>query len=122
LGLGFGFLQDVIFGSALGFFAMAKMLLGYGAGLLGRELYQDQLAAPALLVFADTLTHELILHLLVNQFIGVGLPVEWSLSRLFIPKALYNMLLSLFIYPLLYRLYCRQQEISLKTGARRRRY
>ena len=41
LGLGFGLLQDVIFGSALGFFAMAKMLLGYGAGLLGRELYQD---------------------------------------------------------------------------------
>ena len=122
LGLGFGLLQDVIFGSALGFFAMAKMLLGYGAGLLGRELYQDQLPAPVLLVFAATLTHELILHLLVNQFIGVGLPVEWSLGRLFIPKALYNMGLSLFIYPLLYRLYLKQKDFSLKSGVRGRRY
>ncbi|MEW5785824.1 MAG: rod shape-determining protein MreD [Bacillota bacterium] len=122
LGLFFGLLQDIIFGSALGFFALAKMILGYGAGLLGRELYQDQLLAPVLLVFVGTLAHESILYFLVNQFIGVGMPVELSLSRLFIPKSLYNMGLTLFLYPLLYRLYQNRKTLSLKSTQRSGRY
>ncbi len=105
IGLCAGLLQDIIFSSALGFFALAKMLLGYGTGLIGRELYREQLLAPVLLVFVGTLTHEFILYFLVSRFVGFGLPVEWSLSRLFIPKALYNMALTLLIYPLYFRLY-----------------
>jgi len=62
IGLCAGLLQDVIFSSALGFFALAKMILGYGAGLLGRELYREQLLAPVLLVFVATLTHEILLY------------------------------------------------------------
>lgn len=117
IGLFAGLLQDIIFGSALGFFALAKMLLGYGAGLLGRELYQDQLMAPVLLVFVGALTHEFFLHILVTHFIGMDMPVEWSLSRFFIPKALYNMGLALLFYPLLYRLYYSSKSISLKMKA-----
>lgn len=105
IGLCAGLLQDVIFSSALGFFALAKMLLGYGAGLIGRELYREQLLAPVFLVFVGTLMHEFILCFLVSRFVGFGLPVEWSLSRLFIPKALYNMALVLLIYPLFFRFY-----------------
>jgi rod shape-determining protein MreD len=119
VGLCAGLLQDVIFSSALGFFALAKMLLGYGSGLLGRELYREQLLAPVLLVFVGTLTHEFILYFLVSQFMGFGLPVEWSLSRLFIPKAFYNMALALLIYPLFFRLYHRKKQ--LKTSINRRR-
>ncbi len=119
IGLCAGLLQDIIFSKALGFFALAKMLLGYGAGLLGRELYREQLLAPVLLVFVGTLTHEFILHLLVSQFIGFGLPVEISLSRLFIPKAFYNMALALLIYPLFFRLYERNKR--LKSGFSRQK-
>ncbi len=119
IGLCAGLLQDIIFSKALGFFALAKMLLGYGAGLLGRELYREQLLAPVLLVFVGTLTHEFVLHLLVSQLIGYGQPVEWSLSRLFIPKAFYNMALALLIYPLFFRLYHRKKQP--RTGFSRRR-
>ena len=122
LGLSAGLFQDVIFGSALGFFALAKMLLGYGAGLLGRELYQDQLLAPVLLVFVGTLTHEFILYFLVSQFIGPGAPVEWSMSAFFIPKALYNMGFTLLLYPLLYRFYYSNRLLRFKLNLRGRRY
>ena len=122
IGLLAGLLQDVIFGSALGFFALAKMLLGYGAGLLGRELYQEQLFAPALLVFIGTLAHEFVLYFLVSQFIGLGMPVEWSLSRLFIPKAFYNMGLTLLIYPLLFRFSRRKKFLGLSINLRGRRF
>ncbi len=122
VGLCAGLFQDVIFGSALGFFALAKMLLGYGAGRLGRELYQDQLLAPALLVFVGTLIHEFLLYFLVNQYLGLGLPVEWSLSRFFVPKSLYNMGLALMVYPLIYRLYYSNKQLNLKLSTRGRRY
>ncbi|NLA05115.1 MAG: rod shape-determining protein MreD [Firmicutes bacterium] len=119
IGLCAGLLQDVIFSSALGYFALAKMVLGYGAGLMGRELYREQLMAPAVLVFAATLAHEFILYLLVNWLMSSGLPAEWSLSRLFIPKAFYNTAFTLLIYPLFYRFYYRGRQ--LKSGLQRRR-
>lgn len=122
IGLCAGLLQDVIFGSALGFFALAKMLLGYGAGLLGRELYQEQLFAPVLLVFVGTLAHEFVLYFLVSQFIGRGMPVEWSLSRLFIPKAFYNMGLTLLIYPILFRFSRSKKFLGFNFNLRGRRY
>jgi rod shape-determining protein MreD len=119
IGLCAGLLQDVIFSSALGFFALAKMILGYGAGLLGRELYREQLLAPVLLVFVATLTHEILLYFLVSQFVGFGFPVEWSFSRLFIPKAFYNTVLALLLYPFFFRLYHRLKQP--KTSLHRRR-
>lgn len=122
LGFCAGLMQDIIFGSALGFFALAKMLLGYGAGRLGRELYQDQLLAPTLLTFAGTLIHEFLLYFLVNQFIGLGLPMQWTLSRFFIPKALYNTAFALVIYPLFYRLYFYKSKPDFRITARGRRY
>ncbi|HHX87098.1 MAG TPA: rod shape-determining protein MreD, partial [Firmicutes bacterium] len=78
LGLVGGLLQDVLFGSGLGYFALVKMLMGYGAGTLGREFYREQLLAPMLLLFVGTLSHELLLNILVSQFIGLGMPVEWT--------------------------------------------
>ncbi len=119
IGLCAGLLQDIIFSSALGFFALAKMLLGYGAGLIGRELYREQLLAPVLLVFVGTLTHEFVLYFLVSRFVGFGLPVEWSLSRLFIPKALYNMALALLIYPFFFRFSQRKKQLDNSMGRRR---
>lgn len=105
IGLLAGLLQDIVLGSALGFFACAKMLLGYGAGLLGRELYHDQLLAPSLMVLVGTLIHEFLLFFLITRFIGPEMSVEWSISNFFIPKAFYNMGLTLLCYPLLYRFY-----------------
>lgn len=118
IGLCAGLFQDIIFSSALGFFTLAKMLLGYGAGLIGRELYREQLLAPVLLVFVGTLTHEFMLYFLVSRFVGFGLPVEWSLSRLFIPKALYNMGLALLIYPFFFRFYHRKRQLKNSLGRR----
>ncbi len=103
LGLIGGLLQDVLFGAGLGCFALAKMLAGYGAGLLEREFFRERLLAPVLLVFTGTLFHELVLNLLVSRFTGLGFPVAWTLHHFLIPKALYNAGLTLFIYPLFCR-------------------
>jgi len=121
-GLLAGLFQDAMLGPGLGYFALAKMAIGYGVGLLSREFYQDQLLAPTLIVFVGTLTHEFILYFLISQFIGLGVPVEWSLSRFFIPKALYNMGLILLIYPAVFNFYYRNRFTNLKAALRERRF
>ncbi len=120
LGLLGGFLQDVLFGSGLGYFALAKMLMGYGAGALGREFYREQLLAPALLLFAGTLSHELLLNILVSQFIGLGIPVEWTVNHFLIPKAVYNSGLTLLLYPCMLYLYMSRKKENIKFKPQRR--
>jgi len=122
VGLVAGLLQDIVLGSVLGFFALAKMLLGYGAGLLGRDLYQDQLFAPALLVGLGTLTHETILLFLVNRFIGSEISVGWSVGSSFLLKTLYNMVLALLCYPLIYRLCSKSRFPDAEDTAVRKRF
>lgn len=120
LGLLGGFLQDVLFGSGLGYFALAKMLMGYGAGVLGREFYREQLLAPALLLFAGTLSHELLLNILVSQFIGLGLPMGWTINHFLIPKAAYNSGLTLLLYPLMLYLYQNRKKENIRFKSQRR--
>jgi len=120
LGLMGGLLQDVLFGSGLGYFALAKMLMGYGAGVLGREFYREQLLAPTLLLFAGTLSHELLLNISISQFIGLGMPVEWTINHFLIPKAAYNSGLTLLLYPLMFHLYQSRIKKNIRFTSQRR--
>ena len=120
LGLLGGFFQDILFGSSLGYFALAKMLMGYGAGFLGREFYREQLLAPTLLLFAGTLAHELLLNILVSQFIGLSMPIGWTMNHFLIPKAAYNSGLTLLLYPAMLYLYRGRKRESIKFRSRRK--
>lgn len=122
LGLCAGLLQDIFYGSGLGYFALAKMLLGYGSGLLRREFYQEQLLTPVLMVFVGTLLHELLLNILVGQFVGLRAPLQWTVSQFLIPKAVYNAGLALLLYPLLFRFYQRGNLFGLKFNLREERF
>ena len=71
LGLIGGLLQDLLFGSVLGLFALTKMLIGVAAGLVGREVYRDQIFAPLIVVFIGTFIHETLVFALMYNFIGI---------------------------------------------------
>jgi rod shape-determining protein MreD len=104
IGIIAGFLQDIIFGPALGFFSLAKMLSAFLAGLASREIYRDQIIGPALTVFLITFFHEMIIFLLVGLFWGGNnYNFYYALKNLFLPRALYHFILTIPIYPLLYR-------------------
>ncbi len=103
LGLLTGLLQDLFFGPALGFFALAKMVVAYLVGLTAREVYKDQLAGPMLIVFMATFVHEFIIFFLRLLFWGHGGDFFYFLDVLFLRKAAYHLLLAMLFYPLLYR-------------------
>jgi len=104
IGIIAGFLQDIIFGPLLGVFSLAKMLAAFLAGLISREIYKDQIIGPTLAVFLLTIFHEAVVFLLVSLFWrGSCSNFYYSLKNLFLTRAFYHLILTVPIYPLLYR-------------------
>lgn len=64
-GLGAGLLQDLLFGGSLGLFALAKFLVGQGAGALGRTILVEQPALPWIVTAGGTVIHQVILSLVL---------------------------------------------------------
>jgi rod shape-determining protein MreD len=103
IGIIAGFLQDIFYGPALGFFVLAKMLAAYLAGLTSSEVYKDQIIGPMITVFMATFVHEFIVYFLLTFFWEPGTGFIYALAALFLPRAIYHFVLTLFFYPLLYR-------------------
>ncbi len=97
-----GMLQDFFFGPALGFFTLSKIIPAYLAGLASRGIYTDQVIAPMIAVFLGTILHELVSYLLVGFFWGHEFPLAYYLENKFLPQAIYNLVLTLLIYPLIF--------------------
>ncbi|HHU75314.1 MAG TPA: rod shape-determining protein MreD [Firmicutes bacterium] len=103
LGLIGGFLQDLFFGPAIGFFTLAKMAAACFSGFSSREIYKDQVIGPMLTVFLSTFVHEFVVFSLVGIFWGNRFSFFFALDQIFLPKALYHLVLTILIYPLLYQ-------------------
>lgn len=103
VGLIAGFLQDLFFGPALGFFTLSKMFVAILAGAASREIYRDQIIGPMITVFFVTFLHEIIVFSLSSFFWGIEIDFYYSLEKLFLPKAIAHFILTLFLYPLFYR-------------------
>ncbi len=101
LGLGAGLLQDILFGPALGLFALSKAAVAYLAGFSSREIYKDQIVGPLILTFILTVIHEFILFFLINMFFYVSATWEAFSSPLLL-KTLGNVAFLFIIYPLVY--------------------
>lgn len=115
-GLLAGLLEDIMFGNTLGFFAMAKMFLGIGAGLVGKEIYQEKAMGPILLVIVGTLMHEIIIHTLFFLYVGIETPLELSITSLFLPAAFLNALLTIPLYSLVHWMYEKKNRMDWKVS------
>ncbi|MDW7651245.1 MAG: rod shape-determining protein MreD, partial [Bacillota bacterium] len=67
-GLAAGLLQDVMFGSPLGFFAFINMLTGALAGMLADEVNKDFMPAPVMLVAFFTVFSGLLAFMLTRFY------------------------------------------------------
>ncbi|NMB41729.1 MAG: rod shape-determining protein MreD [Firmicutes bacterium] len=103
VGLMAGLLQDILFGPAIGFFCLAKMIAGLLAGLTSHEVYRDQLIGPMLTAFFVTFAHEIIVFYLTAFFWGNTVDLFVALETLFLPRAIYHFVLTMLFYPLFYR-------------------
>lgn len=99
IGLCAGLLQDILFGSPLGFFAAVKMLTGAAAGLLADDIYKDFTLAPMLLVVFFSLVSDMATFFLMKLY---NIPMPFSLLQYLQQFTMLRMFMHFFIMGLIY--------------------
>lgn len=97
-----GLLQDIFLGPAVGFFALSKMITAFCVIYISREMYKEQVIGPMIIVFFLTFLHDSLTFFLTSIFWNKELGFFYAVEGIFLLRALYHFILTLFIYPLLY--------------------
>lgn len=95
-----GLLNDIFFGSTIGFTALMYAVLGYGMGLLGNLYYTDFVNLPLILCLFSTMIYHLGIYLFAFMIPGHG---DFGSYLLYValPELLYTGIMTLILYPLL---------------------
>ncbi|MHB1017482.1 MAG: rod shape-determining protein MreD [Coriobacteriia bacterium] len=97
-----GLLMDLLSSGPIGGWALVMSVVGYLSGSLRRNLFAEGWLAPVTVGVITALVADFA-YLLVVTVIGVG-PAFWSaLGRLVLPRAVYNAVLVMLVYPWLAR-------------------
>lgn len=97
-----GLLMDLLSTGPIGAWALVMTVVGYLSGSLRRNLFAEGWLAPVTVGVITALVADFA-YLLVVTVIGVG-PAFWTaLGRLVLPRAVYNAVLVMLVYPWLAR-------------------
>lgn len=97
-----GILQDLLVGRLIGMHALSKAVAGALAGLAEREVFKENLAMPFLLTMVGTVLSELLVYSVLYA-VGRHMPLAQAWKQVIVPEAIYNAVLSPFLYRILYR-------------------
>ncbi len=96
-GLALGFLQDVLYGQAIGIYMLSMMVASYFAGLIVL-LFQRSVGMMFVTVTIILFGHEWLLYSLFRLFSSTYLDVQWILSKQILPSVAVNALFAFLIY------------------------
>ena len=101
IGLFSGILQDVFFGTSIGFYSLLCMICGYLVGKFNRGFYRENYALPILLCSISTFIYESIIYILGPLFKGYTNYLHFLLN-LILPETVYNAILTILLYRILF--------------------
>lgn len=112
-GLIFGLLEDLLNGRFLGACALSKMITGFLAGYLEKNIFKDNPLVPFVCMLGFTIFNELLMFFLLNAF-RYQLSFLPTLAFKIFPLAIYNAIFSPLVFFALYRLdyYFRERYLS----------
>ena len=106
-----GLLEDIFYGRLLGMHAIIYMYIGYGNGQFNRIFYGDDIKLPLSLISASELIYGLgtymIMFVMRSRFAFFH-----YLTSIILPELLYTVIVTLFIYRLIYKI-----NVRLKTDS-----
>lgn len=97
LGISYGFVQDILFGKAIGIYALLYMLLGYFSGKLGRGFSRDNKTTMVAMVGIGTAIFNVAFLILSSIVYDYDLLTLASLFTL-LKEVIYNMLLVIILF------------------------
>lgn len=92
-----GLLADIMFGFAIGPYAMLYMYIGYVNGLFQKRFYPDDIKLPMLLIGGSDIIYNLFVYL-VMFLLRSRFHFIYYLKAIIIPELVYTMVVSIFIY------------------------
>lgn len=95
-----GLLSDIFFGGLLGFYALLLMYIGYINGKFCHIFYPQDIKLPLALIITSDLSYGIICYILMFMFRG-KFEFTYYFSSVILPEALYTIVITLFLYPLI---------------------
>lgn len=95
-----GLLNDIFFGSVLGFYALLMMYIGFINGKFCRIFYPEDIKLPIALIITSDLSYGMICYILLFMLQG-KLQFVYYFTHVILPEALYTIVVTLFLYPLI---------------------
>jgi rod shape-determining protein MreD len=97
-GFASGLLQDIFSTGLLGVNALVKMVIGFISGILKEKIFTEHiLFLIPIITFVVSISQSILMLLILHAF-GIEYSMVWSLKKIVLPEALYNSLLSPFVF------------------------
>jgi rod shape-determining protein MreD len=97
-GFASGLLQDIFSTGLLGVNALVKTVIGFISGILKEKIFTEHiLFLIPIITFVVSISQSILMLLILHAF-GIEYSMVWSLKKIVLPEALYNSLLSPFVF------------------------
>lgn len=110
-----GLLCDVFFGSILGFYALVMMYIGFLNGKFAGIYYPEDIKLPLALIAASDISYGLICYVLLFLLRG-RFHFTYYFTGVILPEALYTIIVTLFLYPLVLLINRRLEERERRSA------
>lgn len=95
-----GLLIDMFFGTALCFYALLYMYIGYVNGFFNRIFFKDDVKLPLVLITVSDLLYGIINYVLLFLLRG-KFHFNYYFVHIILPEIVYTIVISIFLYPIL---------------------
>lgn len=108
-----GILKDLLSDGLLGFYALVYLCIGYAAGCCCKLFYDEELRVPIILMAAGDLVYGGLVYGM--QYLMRGrIQFYYYFGRIIIPEMIYTVLMTVFLYRLLFNINKRLTELEMK--------
>jgi rod shape-determining protein MreD len=98
-----GLSQDITSGKILGLYSLLGLYLGLIMGSVNKRLYRDNFLVVIFFTFVSTGVYELVVYS-IGMFTKGYTDLLFSLRWIILPEAIYNSIISLFVYAVVIKL------------------
>lgn len=92
-----GLLWDLLTAQFFGMYTLAKLITGYIVGCFEKKVFKENPLLPVVAVFTATFIHEFILYICAHM-LDITAPFFSLIGQIIVPSAIYNCLVSPFVY------------------------
>lgn len=101
-----GLFVDIFFGNMIGLYAMIYMYIGYLNGKFSRIFYPEDIKLPLALITLSDLSYGMVCYIVLFLLRG-RLNFPYFFFHIILPEAVYTIVVSIILYPVLLSLYKR---------------